>query len=212
VGSQGDWGGNWWCSQTTRIHNNRVSQSTRFYTSVQLTYIVRSSLSIADAMLSLIGSVQPDPFSPEHKPQPAISYFTSGRNRRRSQYSLAEEDSVAGALLADDDSEVEEPFTKEEPQSEDEEEGDEDSDDMVGVDHSFNDAFEQMGRETDQLTRELARDAKKSKKKQKDEEAKRKEEKRERKRKRREERKSNALGAAEEDTRPKKKKKRDKDV
>ena len=161
-------------------------------------------------MLSLIGSIQPDPFSTEHKPQPAISYFTSGRNRRRSQYSLAEEESVADALLGDDsDAEVEEPFTREEPLSEDGLEEGEESDEMVGAAHSLNDAFKEMGRETDQLTRELAQAAKKSKQQEK-EEARRKEEKKERKRKRREERRSNGLDGGEDDTRPKKKKKKDK--
>ncbi|KIM26942.1 hypothetical protein M408DRAFT_24965 [Serendipita vermifera MAFF 305830] len=166
-------------------------------------------LSIADAMLSLIGSVQPDPFSPKHKPQPAISFFTSGKNRRRSQYSIAEDESVADALLAEDsDAEEEEPFTKEEPVSEDEEEGEE-SDVVIGED----DPFEQMGRETDKLTKELAREAKKSKLRDKDEEERRrKEEKRERKRKRREERRSNGLVGDEEDSRPKKKKKKDKNA
>lgn len=36
-----------------------------------LTYSL--SLKVANQMLSLVGSIQPDPFSPEHIPQPAVS-------------------------------------------------------------------------------------------------------------------------------------------
>jgi DNA-directed RNA polymerase I subunit RPA43 len=153
-----------------------------------------SSFNIADAMLSLIGSLQPDPFSPAHKPQPATSHFAS--NRRRSQYSIAEEESVANALMADDSDsgDIVEPFTREQPSSE----GDagEDSDDEIAGGLPLNDAFEQLGRETDKLSRELAREAERQEKK-------------ERKRKRREERRLN--GQVDGDGEPaKKKKKKDK--
>jgi DNA-directed RNA polymerase I subunit RPA43 len=172
-----------------------------------------TSFNIADAMLSLIGSLQPDPFSPAHKPQPAASHFISGTSRRRSQYSIAEEESVANALVADDsDSDgMVEPFTREQPSSE----GDvgEESSDGMGGGEPLDDAFEQLGRETDKLSRELARDAKKSKHHEEEEEAARKEEerqaKRERKRKRREERRLNSQTDAGDEGPAKKKKKKD---
>jgi DNA-directed RNA polymerase I subunit RPA43 len=172
-----------------------------------------SSFNIADAMLSLIGSLQPDPFSPAHKPQPATSHFAS--NRRRSQYSIAEEESIANALMADDSDsgDIVEPFTREQPSSE----GDagEYSDDEIAGGLPLNDAFEQLGRETDKLSRELARDAKKSKRHKEEEEATRREaerqEKKERKRKRREERRLNGQVDGDGDGEPaKKKKKKDK--
>jgi DNA-directed RNA polymerase I subunit RPA43 len=174
-----------------------------------------SSFNIADAMLSLIGSLQPDPFSPAHQPQPATSHFTSGTNRRRSQYSIAEEESVANALMADDSDSggIVEPFTREQPSSE----GDagEDSDDEITGGLPLDDAFEQLGRETDKLSRELARDAKKSKRHKEEEEAARgeaeRQERKERKRKRREERRLNGKVDGGGDEGPaKKKKKKDK--
>lgn len=161
-------------------------------------------------MLSLIGSLQPDPFSPAHQPQPATSHFASGVKHKRSQYSIAEEESVANALMADDSDSggIVEPFTREQPSSEGE--AGEDSDDEIAGGPPLDDAFEQLGRETDKLSRELARDAKKSKRLKEEEETSRKEaerrEKKERKRKRREERRLNGQVDGEGDEGPAKKK------
>lgn len=41
------------------------------FSKLALTYLL--SLKVANQMLSLVGSIQPDPFSPQHIPRPAVS-------------------------------------------------------------------------------------------------------------------------------------------
>jgi DNA-directed RNA polymerase I subunit RPA43 len=53
-------------------------------------------------MLSLIGSIQPDPFSPEHKPLPAKSHASPTKKGSRSMRSISEEASVRNALTQDE--------------------------------------------------------------------------------------------------------------
>jgi DNA-directed RNA polymerase I subunit RPA43 len=52
-------------------------------------------------MLSLLGSLQDDPFSPKHIPQPAISPAKARQDGKRASHSPAEEDSVAEVLGVD---------------------------------------------------------------------------------------------------------------
>ncbi|PVG02499.1 hypothetical protein CPB86DRAFT_870349 [Serendipita vermifera] len=59
-------------------------------------------LNISHSMLSLIGSIQPDPFSPEHKPLPAMSHASPAKRGSRSMRSISEEASVHNALTQDD--------------------------------------------------------------------------------------------------------------
>jgi len=163
-------------------------------------------------MLSLIGSLQPDPFSPDHQPKPATSHFTSGINRRKSKHSIAEEDSVAGALMMDNTGTegTEEPFSKEERSSDGEvEEG---SEDEVAGGGAVGNIFENIDGEAEEIPQEPARGAK-IKRQKVDDEAKRqatREERRERKRKRREERRLNGEVNVNDDRHAKKKKRKDK--
>lgn len=52
-------------------------------------------------MLSLLGSLQDDPFSPKHIPQPAVSPEKAQQDEKRASRSAVEEDSVAEALDVD---------------------------------------------------------------------------------------------------------------
>ena len=123
-------------------------------------------------MLSLIGSLQPDPFSPEHKPQPATSHPTARRPQTKTN--LDEEYSVANALAEDDqeESDREDMFDslKFEMRDFDDEEGAEDLEETIEVGtQPIHDAFAELGRETDKLSREVAREAKLEKKRRKEE-------------------------------------------
>jgi DNA-directed RNA polymerase I subunit RPA43 len=62
-------------------------------------------LSLSHGMLSLLGSLQDDPFSPKHIPQPAVSPAKARRDGKRVSRSAAEEDSVAEALSVDSNGE-----------------------------------------------------------------------------------------------------------
>ncbi|CCA68323.1 hypothetical protein PIIN_02188 [Serendipita indica DSM 11827] len=127
------------------------------------------SLNVSQSMLSILGSLQPDPFSPEHKPQPATSHPTI--RKLRTKTNSEEEFSVANAL-ADDNSDGEDIFDslKFEMRDFDDEEGAEDLEETVDVGtQPIHDAFAELGRGTDKLSREVAQEAKMEKKRRKEE-------------------------------------------
>lgn len=103
-------------------------------------------------MLSLLGSLQQDPFSPLHQPLPASSTLPSKRNKRKSAVSLAEEESIEDILTQKEEAEVPEvPFSREARDSGAEfDEADEDLDERIDPDHPF----AALGKETDELFRE----------------------------------------------------------
>jgi DNA-directed RNA polymerase I subunit RPA43 len=93
-------------------------------------------------MLSLLGSLQDDPFSPKHVPQPAVSPTKARQYGKQASRSAAEEDSVVEALGLDSSGAEEAPA------------------EIVSLeddnDPPIHEAFAALGAETDLLYQEVA--------------------------------------------------------
>jgi DNA-directed RNA polymerase I subunit RPA43 len=67
MGAQDYWGEDWWRRWTATVYSRRVRHQMQTGC-LGVTNATTNSLTMANQMLSLIGSLQPDPFAPEHVP------------------------------------------------------------------------------------------------------------------------------------------------
>ncbi|KAG8805535.1 hypothetical protein FRC17_005466 [Serendipita sp. 399] len=124
-------------------------------------------LNISQSMLSLIGSLQPDPFNPLHKPLPA----TSPRKHRTtsSQTDFLKEKSPVDTVMENESDQDDMEDQRARHRFESVERDTDAEDEVPAEDKDINDVFAELGRETDKMSRQVAKEAKLESKRKKEE-------------------------------------------
>ncbi|KAG8834714.1 hypothetical protein FRC17_007620 [Serendipita sp. 399] len=124
-------------------------------------------LNISQSMLSLIGSLQPDPFNPLHKPLPA----TSPRKHKNtsSQTDFLRDQSPVDTVMENESDKEDMENQRARHRFESVERDTDTEDEVPAEDKDINDVFAELGRETDKMSREVAKEAKLESKRRKEE-------------------------------------------